>query len=53
MTTLKAKLVCQILSLVHRKRMTLPQNERTIKLNQIAISQLKSLTQNTTLKNLK
>ena len=34
-------------------RMELPQSERMIKLNQISINQLKSLTNNTTLKNLK
>jgi KilA-N domain len=34
-------------------RMELPQSERMVKLNQIAINQLKSLTHNTTLKNLK
>lgn len=34
-------------------RMELPQNERLIKLNQIAISQLKSLTANNTVKKLK
>jgi hypothetical protein len=34
-------------------RMELPQSERMIKLNQIAINQLKSLTNNATLKNLK
>ena len=34
-------------------RMELPQSERMVKLNQIAINQLKSLTNNTTLKNLK
>ena len=33
--------------------MELPQSERMIKLNQISINQLKSLTNNTTLKNLK
>jgi hypothetical protein len=34
-------------------RMELPQSERMIKLNQISIHQLKSLTNNTTLKKLK